>query len=82
MYIRKDISFPHRTDLDSNGLEILWCDILLPKSKPIVVGACYSPPIEEVLFKIRSDAEIYLLGDFNICFFQECSNLYKKYLGV
>ena len=29
--IRKDI-FSHRTDLDSNGLEILWCDILLPKS--------------------------------------------------
>ena len=74
MYIRKDISFSHRTELDSNGLEILWCDILLPKSKPIVVGACNRPPkqndfiekFEEVLFKIRSDAEIYLLGDFNI----------------
>ena len=40
MYIRKDISFSHR----KLGLEILWCDILLPKSKPIVVGACYRPP--------------------------------------
>ena len=32
------------------------------------------------LFKIRTDSEIYLLGDFNICFFQKCSNLCKKYL--
>ena len=78
MYIRNDIPFSHRTDLDSDGLEILWCDILLPKSKPIVVDACYRPQkqndfiekFEEVLFKIRSDAEIYLFGDFNIiCFF-------------
>ena len=59
-----------------------------------MVGVCYRPPPnqndfiekleevgEEVLFKVRTDSEIYLLGDFNICFFfQKCSSLCKKYL--
>ena len=53
-------------------------DLLLPKSKPIVVVDCYRPPppptndfiekLEEVMFKIRTDSKIHLLGDFNICF--------------
>ena len=87
MYIRSDISFSYRNDLESDGLEVLWCDILLPKSKPIVVGACYRSPkqndliekLEDILFQIRSDSEIYILGDFNIYFLQKSSNLFKKY---
>ena len=79
MYIRSDISFSQRNDLDSDDLEILWCDILLPKSRPITVGACHRTPkqtdfiekLEEILFMIRSDSEIYILGDFNIFFFQK-----------
>ena len=43
-YIRNDIPFLHRLDLGSDDLEILCCDLLLPKSKPIVVGVCYRPP--------------------------------------
>ena len=31
---------------------------------------------------MSTDSEIYLLGDFNICFFQKCSNICKKYLDV
>ena len=74
MYIRSDLSFSQRSDLETAGLEVLFCDILLPKSRPIVIGTCYRPPkqydftekLEESLFKIRSDSEVYLLGDFNI----------------
>ena len=69
---------------------VLCCDLLLPKTKPIVVGVCDRPPkqndfiekLEEERFKIRIDSKIYLLGDFNICFFQKCSNLCKKYLEI
>ena len=75
MHMRNDISFSPRIDLDIDGLEVLFCDILLSKSKPIVIGACYRTPkqtnfidkLEESIFKIRSDSEIYLLSDFNIC---------------
>ena len=77
MYIRNDISFSPRIDLDIDGLEVLFCDILLPKSKPIVIGTCYRPPkqtnyidkLEESIFKIRSDSEIYLLGDLIYVFY-------------
>ena len=40
MYIRNVISFSPRIDLDIDGLEVFFCDILLPKSKPIVIETC------------------------------------------
>ena len=43
-YIRNDIAFKERFDLDNASLECLWFEILLPKTKPIVLGACYRPP--------------------------------------
>ncbi len=64
-----------RSDLDDDSLEAVWVDILLPKSKPILVGVCYRPPeqrdfdsrLEEVFN--RSDdfvtGEVCLLGDMN-----------------
>ena len=89
-YIRSDLSFSQRNDLDSEGLEVFFCDILLLKSKPIVIGTCSRPPkqsdfiekLEESLFKIRSDSELYLLGDFNICLLRKTSNLCKTYLST
>ena len=86
-YIRNDIPFSHWHDLGSDDLELLCCDLLLPKSKPIVLGVCYRPQTKWLyweawreIFKIRTDSEIYFLGDLNICFFQKCSNLCKTYL--
>ena len=87
MFIRSDIPFSHRHDLSSDDLEILCCDILLPKTRPILVGACYRPrkqndyidKLEELLFKVRTDSEIYFLGDFNICcFFFKNAQIYSK----
>ena len=51
MYIRNDIPFSHRHDLGSDDLELLCCDLLLPKSKPIVVGVCYRPPNKMTLLR-------------------------------
>ena len=75
-----------RTYLSSDDLEILCCNILLPKTRPILVGACYRPPkqndfidkLEELLFKVRTDSEIYLLDDFNICFFSKMLKFIQK----
>ena len=90
MYIQSDLCFSQRNDLDREGLEVLFCDILLPKSKPVVIGTCYRPPkksdlfekLGESLFKIRPDSELYLLGDFNICVLRKNSNLCKTYLST
>ena len=87
MYIRKDLAFSPRTDLQSDNTETIWIDILLPKTKPILIGTVYRPPkdndffeyFEEQLNKIIPGCEIYILGDFNICFMHKLSVLYKKY---
>lgn len=44
VYVRSDIGFNVRSDLSNDNLEAVWIDILLTKSKPILVGALYRPP--------------------------------------
>ena len=89
-YIREDIAFtPLDFDFIGNN-ELLFIQILLPKTKPIIVGTCYRPPnqidfmkcLENCLSQIRPDCEIYILGDFNIAF-QDTNNLLRKqYLSI
>ena len=75
IYIRSDIVFNLRTDLINESLEAVWVDILLPKTKPILVGSIYRPPnqngfieeLDSVLKQIEGSQETYLLGDINIC---------------
>lgn len=74
VYVRSNLAFARRTDIDSDNLESLWLELYLSKTKPIIVGVCYRPPTqisfidhwEEDLCKIRSDCETIILGDFNI----------------
>ena len=75
LYIKNNIAFNQRDDLNNDNIETLFVDILLPRSKPIVVGVCYRPDpedlefliqFEETVSKIKSDCEIMILGDFNI----------------
>ena len=76
-YIRNDIAFNPRKELQNNCTETIWFDLLLPKSKPIIIGVCYRPPedpdflshFECCISKIRSDCEIMIMGDFNVDFF-------------
>ena len=42
-YVRNDISYNHKT-IFNNGVESIFVDILLPKTKPFTVGIFYRPP--------------------------------------
>ena len=75
LYIRNNLAYNKRSDLSSEDIEFLAIDLLLPKTKPILVGACYRPP-KDNNFYINLDnllagspqymqQETYLLGDFN-----------------
>ena len=44
MYIRSDIPHRVRIDFQHPELETVWAEILLPKTRPILVGTCYRPP--------------------------------------
>ena len=41
MYIRSDLAYNIRGDLNNDNMEDIWIELLLPKTKPIYVGTCY-----------------------------------------
>ena len=74
-YIRNDISFSVRGDFSSE-IENIFLDILLPKTKPILIGILYRPPDQSKFLDNLStsisqtcsfnEQEVYILGDLNI----------------
>ena len=74
-YVRNDISFNIRSDF-SDEIENIVFDMLLPKTKPILVGFLYRPPDQSKFLDKLSTAisrsntfdnqEVYILGDLNI----------------
>ena len=74
-YVRNDISFNVRSDF-SDEIENIVFNILLPKTKPILVGILYRPPDQSKFLDKLSTAisksntfdnqEAYILGDLNI----------------
>ena len=74
-YIRNDISFNPRGNFSSE-VENIFLDMLLPKTKPILIGILYRPPDQSKFPDKLSTAisetdnfdaqEVYILGDLNI----------------
>ena len=50
MFIRNDLAFSLLQDVKIQDIESIWIEILLPKTKPILVGACYRPPKQSDFF--------------------------------
>lgn len=90
MYIITGVAYNQRTDLAHDSLEAIWCDILLPKTKPFIIGCCYRPPkqtyfvelLEECISKVGSEMEVLILGDMNICVSKKLGYLYNKYMNI
>ena len=74
-YIRNDISFNPRGNFSSE-VENIFLEMLLPKTKPILIGILYRPPDQSKFLDKLSTAisetdnfdaqEVYILGDLNI----------------
>ena len=74
-YIRNDISFNPRGNFSSE-VENIFLDMLLRKTKPILIGILYRPPDQSKFLDKLSTAisetdnfdaqEVYILGDLNI----------------
>ena len=74
-YIRNDISFSVRGDFSSE-IENIFLDILLPKTKPLLIGILYRPPDQSKFLDNLStsisqtysfnEQEVYILGNLNI----------------
>ena len=44
VYVRNDVSVVRRTDLENVSVEGLWLEVLIPKSRSLLVGTFYRPP--------------------------------------
>jgi hypothetical protein len=90
LFIRDSLAFNPRPDLAVDGLEATWVEILLPKTKGILVCVCYRPPndgvflqkFDDSLAKIEPGSEFYILGDLNIDTKQEKSSLLSNYVNL
>ena len=90
MYIKENLAFNVRTDLYEEGMESVWVELLLPKSRGILVNSVYRSPRDNLfveklrgsLSRLDLGKEIYILGDFNIDFGSKASLLYRSYMGV
>ena len=90
VYIRDDIAFNRRSDLENEELEDLWVEILLTHTKPIYLGVCYRNEknnnllkcLDNTFSKIRPDCDSLVLGDFNICILKNKTKLCKDYKSL
>lgn len=88
IYINSNLAFNQRSDLETSDIEAVWAEILLPKTKPIIIGCCYRFPkqsqfisqFEEVLTKLPN-SETIILGDMNMCSIRKDA-VYNKYQNM
>ena len=85
-YIRNDLSFDVKPFFQPE-IENVFFEILLPNTKPIVVGIIYRPPSQSEFLEIinthfskldTNNNEIYILGDFNINLYLNNSYIFLK----
>ena len=89
MYVRNNLIHEPRIDLQNQNIEDLWLEMLLPKTKPIIVGTCYRAPknnniieyLESSMQKFKVNCDTFILGDFNICTLKNF-NLKDRYMRV
>ena len=76
IYVNSSLAFIQRTDLLDPNLEAVWVEILLPRSKPIIIGACYrsqthlesdfTEKLENIMNNLPNDSDVIILGDMNM----------------
>ena len=79
-YIRNDISFQRRLDLEKPELEAIWIELFIPKSKSLLISVVYKPPESSrhlhknfttifddmISTAVSENKEILLSGDLNV----------------
>ena len=78
-YIRDDVVYERRKDLETDGIEAIWLEITLPKSSPLLICFAYKPPegsrhtdknflakFEIMLEIVLEGKETLLAGDLNV----------------
>ena len=87
MYIRTDLAFTQRNDILDDQLEMLWIELLLPHTRPILISSCYGLQTTTKFYDILANVctqkdrvlefECFLLGDLNSDVSKTQSPLYQ-----
>ena len=86
-YIRNDLSYDVKSYFPKD-IENMFLELLLPNTKPIVVGTIYCPPnqtnfveiFNENLSKVDTiNVETYILGNLNINLWQNGNYIFQKH---
>ena len=90
-YVKENINWKRRTDLENQNIESLWIEIFVSKSKSLLVATFYRPPagskylpadFNQIFNDVLSNAakekkEIIVLGDFNADFLKKDNKTIK-----
>ena len=75
IFIRHMLVYNSRLDLHDNNRKAIWIDLILPKTRPILIGSIYRPPkqsdfldnFDTLMECLHLDQEKYIIGDVSIC---------------
>ena len=78
IYISKQIQYKRRYDIEKDQIETIWIEVLIPNRKSVLIAPLPPPPrwvhhlVDELHMATScEDNELWLLGDFNICYKSE-----------
>ncbi|CAB3990292.1 Hypothetical predicted protein [Paramuricea clavata] len=88
LYIKDNILWRRRYDLETDDIESIWLEIFIAKSKSILIATFYRPPGSSVyvpnefnktfndmlLNGTKENKEIIILGDFNVDYLKPNDN--------
>ena len=88
VYFRDDIQWQRRNDLEVNRIECLWIELLIKRSRSILLGIIYRPPdtskyldkdfeakCEDMLNMVLSEEkEVIMTGDLNCNYKKKVDN--------
>ncbi|XP_015224518.1 PREDICTED: uncharacterized protein LOC107080829 [Cyprinodon variegatus] len=78
LYVKNDIEAKERTDLMRTTAEIIWVELDITGSRPVLLGCFYRPPNSDreyldklyenmtLMLKEKEEKDIFVMGDFNI----------------
>ena len=88
MYVNSSINYITRPDLSHEAIESVWIEIIVEKSKPVLVATVYRPPGQNDFYDILEGclaeggrAEAILIGDFNSDMLSKEASVLKSFSG-
>ena len=88
IYVKNNLEFERRTDLEGKTCECIWIEIFIKHSKSLLIACYYRPPNsskhlsknftiefnESLITAQKEQKEVIILGDFNVNYMSEGDN--------